>query len=65
MARDTGRATRREVQESVLRGRLQLLIGELREMKHRELRMLDEIDAIVDALIPLGGSSDRDQGRQV
>ncbi|MDI6719471.1 MAG: hypothetical protein QMD46_07680 [Methanomicrobiales archaeon] len=63
MARDTGRATRREVQESVLRERLQLLIGELREMKRRELRVLDEIDAIADALIPLEGG-DRDQGRE-
>ena len=39
--------------ELVLRERLQMIFGELREMNRRGERLLNEADDIIDTLLPL------------
>jgi uncharacterized Rmd1/YagE family protein len=39
--------------QQVLRERLQVIFGELREMNRRGERLLEEADDIIDTLLPL------------
>jgi hypothetical protein len=50
---------RRELEGHILRERLQVVIGELREGTKRQQRLLDEIDDIIDSLLPLSGAQER------
>jgi hypothetical protein len=51
----------RESQERLLRGRLQMAIGEIRENMNRQQRLVAEIDRIIDLLLPL--EEGREEGK--